>query len=403
MQRILLITGLTGVLCLLGFFSARSISSGLEQRLIVPASTRINEKIRVADPATDQTPTETDRHPDISVANLETSAFPAEDPATPAFSLLSTTESPTPHQMTQVNLTSQNSGSSESGINSDEDLKKIRSLIVEVFPDADQTTVDAWTETLQGMSANEITEILQQKKAFSGSLDPLLTPSLKSSATSTFAASARFPAAAVTNDAVIRANLRNAWSVGYRRLVILPEAVTSSDSPLNVSGNTPSGRRFRCFDPGRRINSPVPLHVSLPDDSMLMFLLEGNILTRRGDFELLANRKIGLNTPSGPLAVEGSPEIPESAVRIHLNQQGQILVSSASDSPGTAAGTVSVVYLDHPEDLTSEDGVHFTEGQTAPYRRLTAEETLLHTRTLELSNVDPQGEHLQLQTLLPQP
>jgi hypothetical protein len=62
-----------------------------------------------------------------------------------------------------------------------------------------------------------------------------------------------------------------------------------------------------------------------------------------------------------------------------------------------------VVHLDHPEDVTSEDGVHFTGDQTTQYRLLTAEETSLHTRSLELSNVDPQGEQLQLQTLLPQP
>lgn len=399
MQRILLITGLTGVLCLFGFFSARSISSGLEQRLIVPASTSINTNLRIAHPAPDQSPTETDRHPDISVADAANSAFPTEDPTPNAFSLLSMTESHVPNLVTQVTLTSQTSGSSKSGINAEKDLKKIRSLIVEVFPDADQTTVDAWAETLQGMSSREITEILQQKKAFSGSLDSLLTPSLQSSGMSAYAA----PAEAVTNDEVIRANLRNAWSVGYRRLVILPEAVTSANSPHDVFRNTPTDRRFRCFDPGRHINSPMPLHVSLPDDSALMFLLEGNILTRRGDFELLANRKIGLNTPSGPLAIEGSPEISETTVRIHLNQQGQILVSSEPNSPGMAAGTVSVVHLDHPEDLTSEDGVHFTGGQTAQYRLLTATETSLHTRSLELSNVDPQGEHLQLQTLLPQP
>ncbi|MFN5077480.1 MAG: hypothetical protein ACK5MO_17980, partial [Planctomyces sp.] len=49
-----------------------------------------------------------------------------------------------------------------------------------VCPEADAETVSAWAETLQDMPAREQEDLLQQKRAVSGSLNSIFTPSLRS-------------------------------------------------------------------------------------------------------------------------------------------------------------------------------------------------------------------------------
>ena len=403
MQRILLTAGLIWALCLLGFFSARSMSSGLTAQQLPVAHTAITRGLTSdttsAEPASSSAQSsETLNDESADAADMDSDnalSFAAFQTGSESSNEASATLHLQPASLS-ANPAPPADNDQVASANPD-----VRQQIQLAFPDADVETIEAWSETLQDLSSREIAEILMQKKALSGSLNSLLPPSLQTPPITT--SQSVLPAhnynSVDTLSAVLMRNLQNAHCVGYRRLVVLPPPVTAASVSADSYPVNPEQTQFWSFQPGRSIHSPLPLHVSLGEDAGLMFQLEGNILTRRGDFQLLPDRRIGLNTPSGFRALANSPQLPPTAHRVSIDALGRIVFVAESDGPPGEAGFVAVVRIEHPEELRSDDGVHFTSERADTWRTLNQETFSLKTRQLELSNVDPASERMQLETL----
>lgn len=116
-----------------------------------------------------------------------------------------------------------------------------------------------------------------------------------------------------------------------------------------------------------------------------MFCLDGSMYTRRGDFQRLADGRLGLVTSTGHHALKDSTPIPESIRRFEITPMGEILYD-ANGQP-TSAGRVGIVELSELDRLQTVDGVFFTS-ETPKESPVTALEAGLTTNVLELSNVN---------------
>ncbi|MEY3173287.1 MAG: hypothetical protein RLZZ436_1201 [Planctomycetota bacterium] len=273
---------------------------------------------------------------------------------------------------------------------STDDHDATRQLIQQAFPDADAATVNVWAETFHGMSPAEISDILEQKKLLSGSLDAIFTPDLK--APETTAPLQPVDTSRDQERAAARRNLRHAWTVGYRRRLVLPAAQT--DSPAT----TPGTHDFIDFSSGRRVRSPRPLHAAIAENPLHMFLLHNGTLTRRGDFSTLPDGHIGLITPDGPQPLHTSPVTGDPQQHLRMLENGELQAAAGPDSWNNL-GRVTVVEVLRPDLLTTKDGVHFNVGAPHAYRELLPGEIRLLPGTLELSNVDPTEELQRLDAL----
>ncbi len=274
-------------------------------------------------------------------------------------------------------------------------------LIQRTFPDADPETARIWAESYSEMDLSEVEFILEQKRRLSGSLDAGLsaTPemALPSGGSEHASEDSRSLRAAIR---LVSRNLSGSWTVGFRGTVVLPEA--ASDLARNEDQNGQQAFRalmFYSFDPGKRISSPLPLHVTLPaDNGALMFCLEGNRLTRRGDFQLLADRRVGLTTHTGPVPLLDSAILPESAKDVSISQAGEI---QYVDPAGMTliAGRVAVTRVVDLSELSSDDGVIFVTRSSESLSTPEPDKIRLSTGTLELSNVDRENERALLSHL----
>ncbi|MFM8477607.1 MAG: hypothetical protein ACKOEO_17630, partial [Planctomycetaceae bacterium] len=121
------------------------------------------------------------------------------------------------------------------GPSGEDDPEATRRLIRQSFPDAAATTVDAWAETFRGMPAAEIVDILAQKKLLSGSLDSIFTPGLQSPGLQSPGLHSPLNLTSPRlgdslherEQAASRQNLKHAWTVGYRRRMVLPHAAAA--------------------------------------------------------------------------------------------------------------------------------------------------------------------------------
>jgi hypothetical protein len=288
---------------------------------------------------------------------------------------------------------------------SSKDLEAASRLIRSIFPDADDTTVSVWAETFAGMSATEIRDILEQKRTFSGSLDSIFTPGLRTAAEvlpspAPPAPVQQQPAISAARDDERRTsalNLRNAWTVGYRRRLILPAV-----QPTAPGSEPATPLDFIDFSSGRCLKSPYPLHAAIVGHPLQMFLLEGNLITRRGDFTRLGDGRIGLRTAAGDKALAGSlPSVnplPET-VQLRILEHGELQCLS-EDGSWIGCGRADIVEVLRPEQLKTADGVLFeTDQPDSVWRLLPGGASYLQSRCLEISNVDPSEELLRLQAL----
>jgi len=250
--------------------------------------------------------------------------------------------------------------------------------------------VDVWAETFQGLPAAEIVDILEHKKLLSGSLDSIFTPGLQSPG--------RLSLPRLSDDlrereqAASRRNLRHAWTVGYRRRLVLPHA------PAHTAAAPASGLEFIDFSPGRRVRSPQPLHVAFAENPLHMFLLQDGRLTRRGDFSILPDGMLGITTADGSCQLRGAPRIADQQVRLRVTETGELQAAVAGDT-WNRIGRLTAAEVLRPELLTTDDGVHFQPGAPDGWRELLPEEIRLLPGTLELANVDPAEELQRLDAL----
>jgi len=274
------------------------------------------------------------------------------------------------------------------------------------------------------MPAREQEDLLQQKRAVSGSLNSIFTPSLRSPSRALPPLAAGAEAADVarggagrtaTNPAAatvaadhawvdgaradVLMNLRQLRCVGYRALLVLPAATRESAGGI---GGQSAGLRLRSFEPGRRIPAAVSLAVSLPDDGGLWLQLANGLLTRRGDLQRAADGTgLGLMVHGEFQVLAGSWSL-LAGESVTITEQGAVL--GVVDSGGAAAerricGRLPVVRISDPAVLQSDDGVHFRMADGATPELVPAGDIRVLPGTLELSNVNIPEEQALLNSL----
>ena len=296
----------------------------------------------------------------------------------------------------------QDDESSPSAVAADPEARKqLESLIRRMFPDAKPDTISVWAEAYDGMDLGEVEFILEQKRAMSGTLDSeiatamLGTPLGATSADKLLSPQTMSPIVEAQN--AVRMNLQSAWSSGYRRTVVVPEAV-NNQSLAGIGSSAPRKvTMFRSFETGRLQPSPDPTHMAIGSkNGALMFCLEGNMYTRRGDFQRLEDGRLGLVTSTGTYALKDSTPIPESITSVEITPMGEILYDA--DGQPTSAGHVGIVQLSELNRLQTVDGVFFTS-ETSVGSPATGLEADLTIHQLEMSNVN-RSDDAQLLELL---
>ena len=278
---------------------------------------------------------------------------------------------------------------------------QLESLIRRMFPDAKQETISVWAEAYDGMDLGEVEFILEQKRAMSGSLDSeiatamLGTPLGTPSAEALLSPDTMSPITTAQN--AVRMNLQSAWSSGYRRTVVIPEAVNNQRLTGIVSSPPRQVTMFRSFESGGLQPSPIPTHVAIGSkNGALMFCLDGNMFTRRGDFQRLEDGRLGLVTSSGRYALKDSTPIPESTSRIEITPLGEIFYDAGGQP--NSAGHVGIVELSELNRLQTVDGVFFTS-ETPLESPATGLEAMLAIQHLEMSNVNREDDTQLLELL----
>ncbi|MCX7387138.1 MAG: hypothetical protein NTX48_10785 [Planctomycetales bacterium] len=286
----------------------------------------------------------------------------------------------------------------------DDQRTAIRSLIHQHFPHTDAVDVEIWVETYADMNLDEIAFVLEQKRLTSktiGVRDSASLTSLLPSVTHPVLATQFHSSPEQSSEIAIRAvetNLRSAYSLGFRRTVVLPEAITDSKSSFAAQTQSVSTTSFRSFQSGTLISSPIGTHVALTNEHSTMFWLEGNCLTRRGDFQVLADRRLGIVTRNEEIAAAESTPLPEGATDVQVAQNGTIQFKDAAGET-CEAGQIALCIVKDLAAMKSADGVFFTVRDAGDVMRREDASAFLLTKMLEQSNVDPVSEN-SLLTLL---
>lgn len=305
----------------------------------------------------------------------------------------------------------------EDGGGTDLRREAVETLIRHSFPAADENVVDEWAEALQDLPDEEVQFILAQKQQLSssgGGLNPLpdtTFPDISSAeipnAVSLAGNLSEQPPKRATLNLLQQAveqtlqNLQGVHLPGYRcRHVVLPTAGTAgrySDdlaSPISESAGITTLTRF---DIGPLLETGNPLHVCLPADRECFFCLEpGPLLTRRGDFSVLADRTLGLMCGTVAYSLPGPIRIPETAVAADVTREGTVRWR-ATDGEWIDAGKIPVMRIRTTETLESDDGVLFTVGRLEDSAPAESSSFSLDSRKVELSNVDAASEWATLE------
>ena len=282
---------------------------------------------------------------------------------------------------------------------SDAERAAIRKLILQHFPNTDLDLAEIWVETYAGMDLDEINFVLEQKKQTSSELGAGLSILPAPSQSTAMGRSTAKQESSLEGDvACVTTNLRSAYSLGYRRMVVLPEAVDTSASFTDHERRNISSTRFRSFKSGPLIQSPIATHVALSNESSVMFCLEGNRVTRRGDFQILADRRLGIITSSGEFAADGSTPLPEVVNDIQILQNGTVRFSNATGET-LEAGRIAVCSISNLADLQTSDGVLFLASDAGQIMVMEDPVSVLRRNSLEQSNVNRMDENLLLDHL----
>lgn len=264
----------------------------------------------------------------------------------------------------------------------------ILTLIQQRFPDTDPAVAQIWADTYAEMDPDEVSFILEQKHRISTGLNAAVTLPPSSSAVSVSEPLKSTPEPAVgTAIRIVESNLDSAYSLGFCRLVVFSEVSSHSSAVVTATGVEPPPTSFRCFQPGPLIQSPIATHVALSKSDTSMFCLENNRLTRRGDFQLLKDRRLGIITSHGEFASADSTPIPEDAAKIRITMNGTIQYQNV-DGEVRESGRISVCTVKDFSELQSADGVIFE--LMNPEDGIIQDDAagLLMTNSLEQSNVD---------------
>lgn len=351
----------------------------------------------------------------------------------------SRTESPDAVQVTVLDAAAE-STHSDSGTDSGKTqhlLQAIRQLV----PDMSEADGRIWAEELSDLDLEEAYFILQQKQQSAGFESFLLSP--RSTATLTRPADSlsdtlRSDARPAIDPhcpsgqhvisespysnvlAALQSNLAGSTIPGFRGVQVIADGV-----PVAMQGGSPDSlptppvadgrdenacdvsppadhfRTLRRFDCGPAACTGDPLHVALPKDPHLMFSLQDcstrstdgctQIVTRRGDFEVLADRTLGLRLSNRDYALSPLIRLPEDCHRAWITATGEVRYSTAS-VPDHMAGRVPVVQIAVLSRLFAVDGVLFHASEHCLVTAASDAEIVLRTETIELSNVSAADE-----------
>lgn len=281
---------------------------------------------------------------------------------------------------------------------SDSERAAIQKLILQHFPNTDSDLAAIWVETYAGMDLDEINFVLEQKKQTSS--EPGAGLSISPGSSQSFMMGPLMkPESSLEEDiASVTTNLRSAYSIGYRRMVVLPETIDLLESSTDVERRNILSTRFRSFESGALLQSPIATHIALSNETSVMFHLEGNRVTRRGDFQILTDRRLGIITSNGEFAAEGSTPLPEDAKNVHILQNGTIRLTNAAGE-ALEAGRIAVCSIANLANLQSSDGVLFLASDASPLTVLEHPDSVLRLNSLEQSNVHRVDENLLLEHL----
>ncbi|MCA9013519.1 MAG: hypothetical protein KDB01_27400 [Planctomycetaceae bacterium] len=275
----------------------------------------------------------------------------------------------------------------------------ILKLIQQRFPDTDAAVAEIWADTYAEMDLDEVTFILEQKHRISSGLGAAVTLPPNNSVAAIPESLKSTPEPAVSSAIrIVETNLSSAYALGFCRMAVFPEASSQSGVAVTATGEEPEPTSFRCFQPGPLIPSPIATHVALSKSDSSMFCLENNRVTRRGDFQLLTDRRLGIITSHGEFAAVESTPIPEDAVRIRITMNGTIQYQIA-EGEVRESGRISVCTMNNFSELQSADGMIF--------EMMNPDDGIIHgdaagllvTHCLEQSNVDRIYENSLLQHL----
>lgn len=274
----------------------------------------------------------------------------------------------------------------------------IRNLIRQHFPDANKNVADVWIETYSDMSLDDVTFILEQKRHTSGEIGAEFSMPFLSHPVQPDPLPSEPDQAINVAIRMVEANLRSAYSLGFRRTVVLPDAIADLESWTRDKPRSVPMTSFRSFQSGTRISSPIATHVALTEENSTMFCLEGNRLTRRGDFQLLADRRLGIVTSREEIAAVESTPLPDGATDVQILQNGTIQFRNAVGDT-SEAGRIAVCRVTNQADLQSIDGIFFIGADTGNITTHEDPSDFLLMKTLEQSNVDRSYENSLLEYL----
>ncbi|MDA1231060.1 MAG: hypothetical protein O2856_09820 [Planctomycetota bacterium] len=282
---------------------------------------------------------------------------------------------------------------------SDGERAAIRNLIQRQFPDMTAELTEIWVETYAGTDLEEIGFILEQKRATTSRLTS--GSMFFSTIPPTSLASGRFNKSEHGLDDLVdtvERNLRSAYSLGYRRMAVFPEAAGDPQSSSVTDPIDLTATRFRSFEAGPLLTSPIATHVALIKESFEMFSLEGGRLTRRGDFQILKDRRLGIVTSRGEIAAAESTPLPVDATDVRIAQSGTVEFQNAAGET-CEAGRIAVCIVINLAGLQSSDGVIFTASDAGKLPVCADASAFLKIQSLEQSNVDRNYEKSLLEHL----
>ncbi|MEZ6121610.1 MAG: hypothetical protein R3C49_00385 [Planctomycetaceae bacterium] len=274
--------------------------------------------------------------------------------------------------------------------------EKVAGQIRRYFPDLDENVLAGWVDSYSELSEAELDAILKERREMQSllsgngpkkplpeamSLPDLFDPRAMSSG--------GFLSA---REAVIRRNLLNAETAGFRRRVVVARA----DSSAEGEGDPELIDVGFDWKPGAGQPTGQPLHLKIDDALNRFFRLEpGCLLTRCGLFERLDNGLMGQRRGDRQFVLSGEIALPDDVSRVEISSTGIVRVRTAKETPSESIQSdvrISLAVVNDLSQLTSTNGVdfHLPSGKSDLLSMKPAEH--LHAQWLELSNVDIQAE-----------
>ena len=271
------------------------------------------------------------------------------------------------------------------------DIADTEGQIRKYFPELSADEIQGWVDTYKDLSATELDMLLQEKLQLSG-----ITP--KSSFLSQdfdFEITEQPQSTIDFALKCVRDNLMNWKTSGYRRTIIrsTPTHDTATADQLDFAQNS------RSFTPGKIEESHHCLHMAIEGQPNVMFQLQpGNIFTRLGTFQRLADGFLGLQFPNGKsLRLSDDISVPENVISTVI-EDGQItfITDTRKNAEPVSIHLARIAVI---SELHSENGVIFTLPDDQQQFVESIDAVNVRVGAVETSNVAVEDENTTLQQL----